>query len=208
MDTRAARFAWIIALVVLTGTLVRPADAGGPDVEAAETLVQRLHETLIESMKADDSIDFQARVERLRPTVERTFHFEPISRFVLGRHAGELDPQQLGTIADMLARLSVRQYARHFDRYNGERLEHVGTAERGSDRVMVSTELVKADGERISLDYLLQKHEGRWGVVNVIADGVSDLALKRAEYANALKRDGYAGLVGRLREQIDETEAK
>jgi len=187
------------------------AEAGaeaGAEVDAATAIVQRLHDALIGSMKAGEQIDFEERMQRLRPTVERTFHFEPITRLVLGRNARELDPQQLHTITDMLAQLSVRQYAWHFDRYNGERLVHIASSVQAQDRVLVSTELVKDDGDRISLDYLLQEHDGHWGVVNVIADGVSDLALKRAEYAEALKRDGYPALVERLREQIAETGPK
>ena len=191
----------VLALALLA---CGPAQATDPAEQAAEAVVERLHETLLASMKAGDELDFAQRVERLRPVVERTFHFEVISRFVLGAHARGLDAEQRVRIVDALAALSARQYASHFDRYNGERLVHVETTSRGDERVRVATELVRADGERISLEYVLQQHEGRWGVVNVIADGVSDLALKRAEYAAALSDNGFPALIERLRRQIEE----
>lgn len=196
--------AWTLTLAVVVLTCGAPR-AADPQLEAAEEVVQSLHEALLASMKAGDELDFEQRVQRLRPVVERTFHFAVITRFVLGPQARELEAEQRQRIVEALAALSARQYARHFDRYGGEQFVHVESSTRGAGRVLVATELVKGDGERIPLDYVLQRHEGRWGVINVIADGVSDLALKRAEYAGKLRQDGFPGLIEHLREQIAET---
>lgn len=202
--TRRIHGGWMAALLALAAALIpaAPALSSGDDDPAA--VIEQLHGALMESMRAGAELDFEQRVERLRPVVDRSYHFAAIARLMLGPPWDELAPAQRDAVTAALARLSARRYARHFDRYNGERLRHDETNRRGERRAIVRTTLVKADGERIGLDYMLQREEGRWGVVNVIADGVSDLALKRAEYARLLEREGYPALIERLRERIDE----
>ena len=48
---------------------------------------------------------------------------------------------------------------------------------------------------------------GGWRIVNITANGVSDLSLKRAEYASVLKENGYNGLRERIVAQIRRMES-
>jgi phospholipid transport system substrate-binding protein len=54
------------------------------------------------------------------------------------------------------------------------------------------------------LDYLLHRPGNQWLIVNVIAQGVSDLALKRADYSAFLKSKGYEALLKKLNQKINE----
>ena len=54
------------------------------------------------------------------------------------------------------------------------------------------------DAAPIALNYLLHNRDGRWRIINIIADGVSDLALKRAEYQRVLEEQSFAGLLAHL----------
>lgn len=196
----------IVTAALLLGCVAAHAESTSP--EAPVAVVRQLQEALLESMTAGERLDFEQRAERLRSIIERGHHFDAIARFMLGRHARELEEQQFSDIVEALKRLSVAEYAARFKRYNGEKLEILESSRLSEDRVMVLTELTKADGEPVRLEYVLQEHDGQWGVVNVVADGVSDLALKRAEYSTVLRNDGYTALLDRLREQIAETRPK
>jgi phospholipid transport system substrate-binding protein len=48
---------------------------------------------------------------------------------------------------------------------------------------------------------LLQQRDGRWRIINIIADGVSDLALKRAEYQRVLAAGSIEDLIAELERQ-------
>ena len=63
---------------------------------------------------------------------------------------------------------------------------------------MVKTELVRSSGDKVTLDYYFRDA----GVFNVVADGVSDLSLRRADYNSIVKSDGYAALLEHLRSKI------
>ena len=45
-----------------------------------------------------------------------------------------------------------------------------------------------------------------WRIINILADGVSDLALKRVEYRAILQRDGFPKLIDMLKKKITLTE--
>jgi phospholipid transport system substrate-binding protein len=49
----------------------------------------------------------------------------------------------------------------------------------------------------------MKKKDEGWQIINIIADGVSDLALKRSEYTSILSRDGFDVLIAKITEKID-----
>jgi phospholipid transport system substrate-binding protein len=65
---------------------------------------------------------------------------------------------------------------------------------------VVRTELERSNGERVSLDYYFRGGQ----VFNVVADGVSDLSLRRADYNGVIKSQGYERLLSHIRENIAE----
>jgi phospholipid transport system substrate-binding protein len=72
---------------------------------------------------------------------------------------------------------------------------------------MIRTRFVQPRGEPpVRFDYVLRQTKDGWRIVNVLADGVSDLALKRVEYRAILQRDGFQGLIDMLKEKVAQTE--
>ena len=63
--------------------------------------------------------------------------------------------------------------------------------------IIVNSQLIKANGESVSLNYLLrQEGGGAWKVIDVYLSGtVSELATRRSEFAAVLQRSGAEGLV-------------
>ncbi|MBL8528930.1 MAG: ABC transporter substrate-binding protein, partial [Burkholderiales bacterium] len=39
-------------------------------------------------------------------------------------------------------------------------------------------------------------------IVNIVADGISDLALKRAQYTSIMEREGFDSLLAKLSQKI------
>jgi phospholipid transport system substrate-binding protein len=68
-------------------------------------------------------------------------------------------------------------------------------------RIQVKSGIARADGSTVVLEYLLQNEDSGWRIVNVIADGVSDIALKRAEYQALYESGGFDALVGEIETQ-------
>lgn len=198
----------IVAVVVTMATTIAHATENhDTDVHDAKIVVERLHTTLVDAMTRAAALGYPGRYSLLDPVLTESFDFPTIARLVTGRHWKTLDDAQKGGFTTTFSRLSVATYASNFDGFSGEHFETVGTEER-SGNVIVKTVLVKSDDETIPIDYLLHKRDDMWRIVNVIAEGVSDLSLKRADYAAILKSKGFETLVDILNGKIAALESK
>ena len=50
---------------------------------------------------------------------------------------------------------------------------------------------------------MLKEKDNSWRIINIIANGVSDLALKRSEYTTILQREGFDSLITKINDRID-----
>jgi phospholipid transport system substrate-binding protein len=63
---------------------------------------------------------------------------------------------------------------------------------------VVRTRLRRDAAADVALDYFLRDDK----VFNVVADGVSDLSLRRADYNSIIKSEGYERLLEHIRDKI------
>ncbi len=185
------------ALLLILGTQ----SSAIADETPASAVVESLHAALLNIMQNADALGYAGRVETITPVLAQSYDFGTISRIVTGRAWNELDEAQRTEFTALFARLSAATYASNFSSFSGERFETLAS-EAKRDNMLVKTVLVKASGEKISLDYLLRKNDGMWQIVNVIAEGVSDLSLKRADYTAVIKNEGFNSLITQLNGKV------
>jgi len=173
-----------------------------PATEEPLQTVDTLHQALLEGMKNAQKLGFQGRYQHLEPVVRGNFDFPRIASIVVGRDWLTLDKPHQQEFLRVFSRLSIDTYADRFDAYAGEQFQYASTRDVKHGRKLVRTKLVKSNGEAVQLDYLLQQKDGKWLILNVVADGVSDLSLKRAEYTHIIKDKGFDTLLDKLREKL------
>ena len=191
-----------LSLFVLAGPCVA-ADEGSTDATSPETVVEELHAALIHIMRHGRELGYDGRFRYLQPVVAETHDLPYIARLVLGRHWRELEPGQRTEFVDVFTRLVLATYADQFRSYDGERFETLEVKPLPRKRMLVETRLVESDGDQVDFDYMLHQRNGRWLIINIVADGVSDLAMKRTEYGALLAQQGFAALVKQLEAKID-----
>ena len=170
--------------------------------------VEALHAGLLEVMSKADVLGFEGRQAELAPLIEQSYDMPFVTGVLLGASWAELDEAARQRAVEMMTRHTVATYASRFDGFSGERFETISQGTLGSNREHVRTEIVESDGETTQLDYVLHNVDGAARIINVVADGVSDLALKRSEYAAVMKDEGFAGLMARLEQQITDYAAQ
>ncbi len=206
--TKPLKGPWLMGLLVLLLTALQislppgPAAAGDSDKAEAEKVIQTLDNTLLMVMKDAEKLGYRGRYEILEPVVEKTFDFESITRYSVGRLWKTFDDGQKSELTKKFTTLSIATYAARFDGYSGEKFRLVSSKPLKRGRYLVRTELVKPDGEIIHMDYVLKKKKGSWRVINVVVNGVSDLSLKRAQYTYVLRKKNYKGLIRKLDKKI------
>ncbi|MFQ5507058.1 MAG: ABC transporter substrate-binding protein, partial [Planctomycetota bacterium] len=170
--------------------------------EPASKVVERLQAALLEAMKSGAELAHRVRAERLAPVIAETHDFPFIARFVVRRHWKDLSGQQRSDFVDQFRRLSVATYTSRFDSYNGEDFVLLGEKALRGGYLLVKSSLTKSDGKKVSFGYQMRKVGYRWVIVNIIVDGVSDLATKQAEYRGIIASKGFDDLVAKIEDQI------
>ena len=188
----------MFCLVLLMGLGLPPTT---PAAEDAAVAVETLHAALLEAMKGGTQLGFDGRKDQLMPVLEATFDFDTIARLVTGRHWGDMNEAQRKAFVEVFSALSAATYAENFDSFGGERFETRSTRSKGKAEI-VRTVIIASDGDETSLDYLLTRERGEWRIVNVVADGVSDISLKRSEYGTVIGQEGIEGLIAKLKAKV------
>ena len=192
----------LLTLVILGMHIAHPSVSAGD--RGATEVVERLHSTLLAVMKDGDKVGYQGRYDRLAPVIKSSFDMPFISRTVLGKYWEGLDKEQRSRFVDAFTQLSIATYAANFNRYSGEHFKSIPEKEVEGGRILVQSQLIKSDGGQVQLDYLLHRTANQWRIVNIIAEGVSDLALKRADYSAFLKSKGFEALLTKLNEKANQ----
>ena len=75
--------------------------------------------------------------------------------------------------------------------------------------VVLIFDLYWANGiDSTRFNYILRQFDGKWKIVNIIVKGVSDLALKRAEFTSVIENEGLEKLLERITNNTDEIRLK
>ena len=164
--------------------------------EAAAASVERFHGLLIEAMQTGG---FDERAALLRPAVAEFFDLGAVARISVGPSWRGLDETRRAAFAALMHRLIAATYADRFDGYSGQSFTHVETLSASTGPV-VKTVLNRTSGEPVNLDYYFRGGKA----FNVVADGVSDLSLRRADYAGIIREEGFDGLVAHIEANIAE----
>lgn len=183
--------------------------AGDPSLQAhadAVAVVEQLHAALLDVMKNAGDLGYQGRYDKLQPVISSLFDTPLICKVILSRYWDNLDPQQQSDFIALFNKLSTATYASRFDAYSGQEFHSLSVEELRKGRLLIKTELTRPDDKPVKLDYLVHQDNDKWLIISVIADGVNDLSLKRAEYAVVIRDKGYDGLLNDIKSKISDME--
>jgi phospholipid transport system substrate-binding protein len=189
--------------LVVALPLVILARPRGAAADAAPTaLIQRFYDALLAVMKQAKQLSFDERYNRLAPTISQTFDLGLMTRIAVGPGWTQIGADQQQRLTAAFSRYTISVYANRFDDFSGQRFAVDPTPTATASGTLVKSQLVKADGEAVSLGYLMrQDATGGWKVIDVYLSGtVSELATRRSEFLAVLQKSGADGLL-RLLEQ-------
>jgi len=169
--------------------------AAATDQSAAPPVISRFYDELLAVMKVAKRLPFDERYSRLAPSVSRTFDLPLMTRLSVGPSWVQIGPPQQQRLTAAVSSYTISEYAARFDDFAGERFE-VAAGAPNANGVVVSTRLIKSNGEAIPLNYLMrQDASGAWKVIDVYLNGtISEMAARRSEFASVLQRSGADGL--------------
>jgi phospholipid transport system substrate-binding protein len=193
-------FLKVLFAMLLIG--LAPIAASADAVEDARKPVDRLNDALIEIMKGGKQLGYQGRYKKLEPVVKDTFEFEAVSQIALGAHWKKLDKPQKTAFMQKITDLSIATYAAQFKDYAGESFKFDSSQDMKNGRLLLRYNLVAPKEKPIKFEYIVSELNGQWQIINIIVDGISDLALKKAQYTSVIDREGFDSLLNKLTQKI------
>ena len=173
-----------------------PASGGGT--------VQGLYDALLGTMKNGRILGQSGRFMQIEPVIRRTFDIASMTRLSVGvSYWAGLSEAQRRQLTESFGRYISAIYADRFDSYAGQKLQVTGEQPNPAG-VIVKSQIVKANGEPVKVDYMMRRNGDGWLISDVYLDGaISEVATRRSEFAAILKNDGIDGLIAALNRKAD-----
>jgi phospholipid transport system substrate-binding protein len=197
---RVRRSASLIFAVLLCG--VGTATTAAAPADTPEGAVRMLHEGLVAAAApSSDADSIDERYRRIEPLIIATHDLPYIAELTIRRDWAELGPEQRRRFVAAFERFSVMTYASRFAGLREEMFSIDASAPLNAERAQVTATLTPPEGRQIPFEYVLQLGDDGWRIINILADNVSDLALKRAEYRRVLQSGSIDDLIAHIDEQ-------
>ena len=193
---KAVGFAAMLALASI-------ADHGSVMAGQGGDTVQTLYASLLGTMKNGSTLGESGRFAQLEPVIRRSFDLPVMARLSVGPAWAGLSAAQQQQVTDSYGRYISAIYADRFDNYAGQRLQVTG--ERPTPNgVVVTSRIVKSNGEPVEIDYLMRQEAGTWQIADIYVDGtISEVATRRSEFGAILRSQGIDGLIEALNRKAD-----
>jgi phospholipid transport system substrate-binding protein len=175
--------------------------------DSPSATIASLQQALVAARRDRPNATVDERYRTLEPIIVETHDLPYIAEFALRRQWAMLTDEERQRFVAAFQRLSVMTYAARFGNVAPDAFRPLeARAPDANGRVQVTTAIKREGQPDVSLEYLLQQDGEDWRIINIVADGVSDLALKRAEYQRVFASGGIEGLIAELEEQTDRLE--
>ncbi|MFQ5804706.1 MAG: phospholipid-binding protein MlaC [Candidatus Methylomirabilales bacterium] len=192
------RLFWLAVLLV---GFVMPVSVGA----GADAPVDRVRDTLEGARRilkdpALQGPDKQsARRRKVRKLIAARFNYAEMAERSLNSHWSKLTGKQRQAFVDLFGELFERSYSRLvLNSLQDQRVIYTGESVNGT-RAVVKTVLVDKRGDRLPVDYRLQRPNGRWELFDVVIDGVSIVTNYQSQFNKIIKTSSFDDLVKKMR---------
>lgn len=192
-------------IVLLIGVLFTPvADSATAAVsDPAAVQVQTLTTSLLKSMRAGRAASMAERYRNLEPVIEQVFALPLMTRLAVGPDWANFSPEQQRALIAAFSRFTIANYTYNFRDFDGQRFEiDDNVSSRGDDKI-VRTRLISPHDTPASLLYRMHEVNGIWKIVDVYYNGVSELTVRRTDFAAAIASGGAPVLIAHLNKASD-----
>jgi phospholipid transport system substrate-binding protein len=171
--------------------------------ETASAAVDRFSTAIIAALKGDGApVSPEGRYRKLSGAVGASFNLPFMMEAATGSRWRAASMDERTRLTDAFLRMSIGTYLTRFENYNGEYFVVTGEQPYIDGTTRVATRLVRPNRPDLSIVYVAQRFDDGWRIVDLIfGGGISELTVRKSEFAGVLAQGGIARLIARLDEQ-------
>lgn len=187
------------ALVALLVGAARLCSAAPTDDPA--TMIRTATEEVLSI--AYSSHSSEAIATRVRPTLDRYFAFDIVTRQAMGPGWRGFSPADQKRASQLFGDLIVRTYSNRVIGTQRPRIEYGAVVNIGSDRCELPTRVRPvSSNESFAVVYRLLKLPAGWRVYDIVIEGVSFVANYRAQFAEIIEKGGAPAVIRALENKL------
>jgi phospholipid transport system substrate-binding protein len=201
-------FGSAIGLCLLcTGWLLSASPGSAAAAPGPTEVINQFDGQLLDIMQHASALGPKGRYQRLEPIIRSTFDIPFMARLSIGPTWYRLTPDQKKRAAAAYARYITAVYASRFDDYAGQKFQVLGN-QKIKHGTLVQTQIVKADGEPVAINYVMHDNDFAWQVRDIyVGEAISELATRRSEFSGILRSSGIDGLIASMNKKADDLQS-
>jgi phospholipid transport system substrate-binding protein len=200
----AARLWAACACLLLLLPTTSPVRAAGTASDPAAQQIEMFYSALTDTMKQGQQLGLKGRVRQLTPVVQETFDLPAMAQLSVGPAWQMLSDADRKRITDAFGRMTVANYATNFASFSGQKFTTDPMVKMRNGDKLVQSKLVSG---QLTVPFNYRMHlapDGKWKVVDIYLNGyVSQLAVRRADFAATIASSGADGLVKKIDDLVD-----
>jgi phospholipid transport system substrate-binding protein len=142
-----------------------------------------------------------AKKEEIRKISDIMFHWPQLSKMTLGKNWDALSAEQQQEFIRLFKEILEAAYIDKILAYKDEKIDYVSNQALSETKSEVETKIVSGSSP-VSIKYRLVNLGGRWGVYDVIVEGVSLAKNYRTQFRDILSKQSPADLIETLRKKV------
>ncbi len=171
--------------------LAAPADPTVP--------IKALYAGLEKLMRQGSETPFGARFQEIAPVIDHTFDLSAILARAVGARWSSLDDAARTQLFKAFRDFTVATYVANFDQYDGQKFEVLPQNRAVGADLVVATQIIRANGSPVRIDYVMRQGSPNWQAVDVLLDGsISRVAVLRSDFRSLLEKGGAPALMASL----------
>ena len=187
----------MIMVLLMTAPLTARAE------EPLDTVKSNIDKVL--NVLRDPKLQGESAVAEKKDAIRRIsndmFHWRQLSKRVLAKSWDNLTPDQQQEFISLFKDILEQAYIDKILAYKDEKIDYVGNRMLSDRQAEVETRILSSDAP-IDMIYRLVLIDGKWGVYDIIVEGVSLTQNYRSQFRDFLTTKSPAQLLEHLKEKV------
>jgi phospholipid transport system substrate-binding protein len=174
------------------------------DESGARRFVQDVGDRTVAALRRPDTTN-DKRLAELVGLLNTATDLDLVGRLVLGQYWRSATEPQRAEYTRLFKELVVKTMADRLNTYGGETFEITAAKPVDQRDTVVSTKIFRpASGSQpIAVDWRVRNLDGRYSIIDIVAEGISMVVTQRSEVASVISQKGMDGLIQSMRERLE-----
>jgi len=184
----------LLAITNLSAAVESPTDSIRSSVDGILALLK------------DKELDKATRREKIGEVISNRFDFRAMSQRTLATNWKKASTEQKKEFIGLFSKLIENTYIGRVEAYTDEKVDYPGEKVKGK-KAVVETLILTASAD-IPVNYKVYLKNDKWWVYDVVIEGISLISNYRSSYQEIVKKDGFEGLIAKMKAKIKELESQ